>query len=80
MGSHLARSYITERDTAPDPKVPFNNDPQFGFSQDRRERGNKLIILDLLLFIIIIYGYYYIISLHSSVYILIIQSGETREN
>lgn len=38
MGSHLVRSYITERDTAPDPTKPFQNDPEFGFEQ-RTERG-----------------------------------------
>lgn len=38
MGSHLVRSYITERDTSPDPKGPLQHDPQFGFTE-RKERG-----------------------------------------
>ena len=38
MGSHLVRSYITERDTAPDPRKPFQNEPEFGFGE-RKERG-----------------------------------------
>lgn len=39
MGSHLVRSYITERDTTPDPKGPSQHDPQFGFPEERKERG-----------------------------------------
>ncbi|TSK18092.1 NADH dehydrogenase [ubiquinone] 1 beta subcomplex subunit 7 [Bagarius yarrelli] len=38
MGSHLVRSYVTERDTTPDPQGPFQHDPQFGFSEERKER------------------------------------------
>ncbi|XP_023677730.1 NADH dehydrogenase [ubiquinone] 1 beta subcomplex subunit 7 [Paramormyrops kingsleyae] len=37
MGSHLARTYITERDTEPDPLKPPSFDPQFGFGE-RKER------------------------------------------
>ncbi|XP_026992254.1 NADH dehydrogenase [ubiquinone] 1 beta subcomplex subunit 7 isoform X2 [Tachysurus fulvidraco] len=42
MGSHLVRSYITERDTVPDPKGPFQSDPQFGFTEERKERERNL--------------------------------------
>ncbi|KAM9454283.1 NADH dehydrogenase [ubiquinone] 1 beta subcomplex subunit 7 [Clarias gariepinus] len=38
MGSHLVRSYITERDTSPDPKGPLQHEPQFGFTEERKER------------------------------------------
>ncbi|KAI5089759.1 NADH dehydrogenase [ubiquinone] 1 beta subcomplex subunit 7 [Silurus meridionalis] len=38
MGSHLVRSYLTERDATPDPKGRFQHDPQFGFTEERKER------------------------------------------
>lgn len=38
MGAHLARRYITERDTEPDPERKFEFDPNFGF-EERKERG-----------------------------------------
>ncbi|KAK7161112.1 hypothetical protein R3I94_003943 [Phoxinus phoxinus] len=37
MGSHLVRSYITERDVAPDPRKPSEYDPNLGFGE-RKER------------------------------------------
>ncbi|XP_051993901.1 NADH dehydrogenase [ubiquinone] 1 beta subcomplex subunit 7-like [Xyrauchen texanus] len=37
MGAHLARSYITEPDTTPDPQKASKNDPQMGFAE-RQER------------------------------------------
>ncbi|KAL1005566.1 hypothetical protein UPYG_G00060750 [Umbra pygmaea] len=38
MGAHLARRYISERDTEPDPAVrPMGFDPEFGFAE-RKER------------------------------------------
>ncbi|XP_058609703.1 NADH dehydrogenase [ubiquinone] 1 beta subcomplex subunit 7 [Onychostoma macrolepis] len=37
MGSHLVRSYITERDTTPDPRKPSEYDPHLGFTE-RKER------------------------------------------
>lgn len=39
MGSHLVRSYITERDAAPDPQKPSAYDPNLGFAE-RKERGD----------------------------------------
>ena len=41
MGAHLARSYITERDSAPDPRKPSEHEPQFGFQEERSERGER---------------------------------------
>lgn len=38
MGAHLARRYITETETEPDPAKPFGFDPEFGFDE-RKERG-----------------------------------------
>ncbi|KAL6481988.1 hypothetical protein MHYP_G00100680 [Metynnis hypsauchen] len=38
MGAHLARSYITERDSAPDPRKPSEHESQFGFQEERSER------------------------------------------
>ncbi|XP_051763011.1 NADH dehydrogenase [ubiquinone] 1 beta subcomplex subunit 7 [Ctenopharyngodon idella] len=38
MGSHLVRSYITERDAAPDPQKPSAYDPNLGFAE-RKERA-----------------------------------------
>lgn len=38
MGAHLARRYITERDTEPDPTGKKEFDPHFGFAE-RKERG-----------------------------------------
>ncbi|XP_014885519.1 NADH dehydrogenase [ubiquinone] 1 beta subcomplex subunit 7 [Poecilia latipinna] len=37
MGAHLARQYITERDTEPDPTKKFEFDPKIGF-EERKER------------------------------------------
>ncbi|XP_051558733.1 NADH dehydrogenase [ubiquinone] 1 beta subcomplex subunit 7-like [Myxocyprinus asiaticus] len=37
MGAHLARSYITEPDTTPDPKKTSDYDPKLGFTE-RHER------------------------------------------
>ncbi|XP_067296808.1 NADH dehydrogenase [ubiquinone] 1 beta subcomplex subunit 7 [Pseudorasbora parva] len=37
MGSHLVRSYITERDATPDPLKPATYDPSLGFGE-RKER------------------------------------------
>ncbi|KAK2909384.1 hypothetical protein Q8A67_005221 [Cirrhinus molitorella] len=37
MGSHLVRSYISERDTTPDPRKPSAYDPNLGFPE-RKER------------------------------------------
>ncbi|XP_064819972.1 LOW QUALITY PROTEIN: NADH dehydrogenase [ubiquinone] 1 beta subcomplex subunit 7 [Oncorhynchus masou masou] len=37
MGAHLARRYITETETEPDPAKPFGFDPEFGFDE-RKER------------------------------------------
>uniref|UniRef100_A0A3Q1I148 NADH dehydrogenase [ubiquinone] 1 beta subcomplex subunit 7 n=2 Tax=Anabas testudineus TaxID=64144 RepID=A0A3Q1I148_ANATE len=37
MGAHLARRYITERDTEPDPTGKKEFDPHFGFAE-RKER------------------------------------------
>ncbi|XP_016115517.1 NADH dehydrogenase [ubiquinone] 1 beta subcomplex subunit 7-like [Sinocyclocheilus rhinocerous] len=37
MGSHLVRSYITERDATPDPTKPSAYDPHLGFPE-RKER------------------------------------------
>lgn len=41
MGAHLARRYITETDTEPDPAKKFEFDPQYGFPE-RKERGLSL--------------------------------------
>lgn len=38
MGAHLAKRYITERDTEPDPTEKFEFDPKIGF-EERKERG-----------------------------------------
>lgn len=38
MGAHLARRYVTETDTEPDPSRTFEFDPSFGFPE-RQERG-----------------------------------------
>lgn len=39
MGAHLARRYITETETEPDPAKKYEFDPQFGFPE-RKERGS----------------------------------------
>ncbi len=38
MGAHLARRYVTETDTEPDPARKYEFDPEFGFPE-RKERG-----------------------------------------
>lgn len=48
MGSHLVRSYITERDTTPDPRKPSAYDPQLGFPE-RKERGNTTLLTEHLI-------------------------------
>lgn len=41
MGAHLARRYVTETDTEPDPAKRYEFDPQYGFPE-RKERGLSL--------------------------------------
>lgn len=41
MGAHLARRYVTETDTEPDPSRKFEFDPNFGFPE-RKERGSSI--------------------------------------